>query len=71
MLIYSGALLLMFVFVFVAVDRHGTGRRTAKLIDEGKQIFRFDTFGDEDFWGGQLQLHHDPGRAVRRCGAWG
>ena len=27
------------------------------LIAEGKQIFRFDTFGDEDFWGGQLRLH--------------
>jgi hypothetical protein len=25
--------------------------------DEGRQIFRFDTFGDEDFWGGTLQLH--------------
>jgi hypothetical protein len=28
-----------------------------KLFDEGKQIFRFDTFGDEAFWGGQLRLH--------------
>jgi hypothetical protein len=27
------------------------------LIAEGKQIFRFDTFGDETFWGGQLRLH--------------
>ena len=26
-------------------------------IDRGRQIFRFDTFGDEDFWGGALQLH--------------
>lgn len=26
-------------------------------IDEGKQIFRFDTFGDEQFWGGKLKLH--------------
>jgi hypothetical protein len=24
---------------------------------EGKQIFRYDTFGDQDFWGGQLRLH--------------
>ena len=23
----------------------------------GQQIFRFDTFGDQDFWGGTLQLH--------------
>ena len=28
-----------------------------KLLAEGKQIFRFDTFGDEAFWGGQLRLH--------------
>ena len=30
---------------------------TPNLIAEGKQIFRYDTFGDEAFWGGQLQLH--------------
>lgn len=29
----------------------------ALLVEEGKQTFRFDTFGDEDFWGGALQLH--------------
>ena len=28
-----------------------------RLLDEGKQIFRFDTFGSEDFWGGKLRLH--------------
>ena len=27
------------------------------MIDEGRQTFRFDTFGDETFWGDQLQLH--------------
>lgn len=27
------------------------------LIQEGQDTFRFDTFGDEDFWGGQLRLH--------------
>src|SRR4026207_2156222 len=56
MLISSGSLLLIFV-LFVAVDRQAQASRTANLIAEGKQIFRFDTFGDEDFWGGQLQLH--------------
>lgn len=30
----------------------------SQLIQQGRQIFRFDTFGDEAFWGGQLQLHH-------------
>src|SRR5262245_14971602 len=27
------------------------------LIDEGRSAFRSDTFGDEAFWGGALQLH--------------
>ena len=27
------------------------------LVTEGQQTFRFDTFGDEAFWGGQLHLH--------------
>jgi hypothetical protein len=26
-------------------------------IDQGRQIFRFDTFGDEGFWGETLKLH--------------
>ena len=28
-----------------------------QMLDSGKQIFRFDTFGDQAFWGDQLQLH--------------
>ena len=28
-----------------------------RMLEEGKRIFRFDTFGSEDFWGGQLRLH--------------
>jgi len=27
------------------------------MADEGKQTFRFDTFGDESFWGDTLRLH--------------
>jgi len=27
------------------------------LLTQGQQIFRYDTFGDEDYWGGQLRLH--------------
>lgn len=30
---------------------------SAQLFREGQRIFRHDTFGSEDFWGGQLQLH--------------
>src|SRR5690348_14985065 len=29
----------------------------AKMIREGRQTFRFDTFGDEAFWGDTLKLH--------------
>jgi cytochrome c5 len=28
-----------------------------QMITQGRQIFRFDTFGDEAFWGGTLELH--------------
>jgi hypothetical protein len=28
-----------------------------RILDEGRQIFRFDTFGDEAFWGDTLKLH--------------
>ena len=28
-----------------------------RAFTEGRQIFRFDTFGSEAFWGGQLRLH--------------
>jgi mono/diheme cytochrome c family protein len=28
-----------------------------RMIEEGRRIFRFDTFGDEAFWGDQLELH--------------
>ena len=28
-----------------------------RYLEEGRETFRFDTFGSEDFWGGQLKLH--------------
>src|SRR5262245_38218619 len=28
-----------------------------QLIDEGQQTFRYDTFGDEAFWGDTIKLH--------------
>jgi hypothetical protein len=28
-----------------------------KMVEEGREIFRNDTFGDEAFWGGMLKLH--------------
>jgi hypothetical protein len=35
----------------------GTGQIAQDMIDEGRTTFRFDTFGDEAFWGGQLRLN--------------
>jgi hypothetical protein len=57
MLIYSGASLLMLTFLFGAVGMQAKANQNRELVAEGKHIFRFDTFGDEDFWGGQLMLH--------------
>ena len=36
----------------VAIQSHAE-----KFLAHGKQIFRYDTFGSQDFWGGTLQLH--------------
>jgi hypothetical protein len=30
---------------------------SAKMLREGRRTFRYDTFGDEGFWGGALKLH--------------
>jgi hypothetical protein len=32
-------------------------RNARRQIQQGRDTFRFDTFGDEDFWGGTLELH--------------
>src|SRR5690242_3111761 len=42
-----------------SVDEPGQGcaKALVGLFEQGKEIFRFDTFGDEDYWGGMLQLH--------------
>ena len=39
-----------------AFDR-SIAKHSEAMLESGRQIFRFDTFGDEDFWGGTLQLH--------------
>jgi hypothetical protein len=41
-------------------DRHYenfTEQNAQDLFKQGRQIFRFDTFGSEEFWGGKLKLH--------------
>jgi hypothetical protein len=34
-----------------------TGRHAQAMITEGRETFRYDTFGSETFWGDVLQLH--------------
>jgi len=36
---------------------HTVNANARRLVADGREIFRFDTFGDEDFWGGTLKLH--------------
>jgi len=38
--------------VDLALEKH-----TQRTLIEGRQIFRFDTFGDEAFWGDTIKLH--------------
>jgi hypothetical protein len=58
------ALMVMGVFALYSEQKHLSSPQDAivnrngeQLVDRGRNIFRFDTFGDQDFWGGTLQLH--------------
>ena len=71
LLLAGGAL-----FNFSAVSKKSSDSRASRstthqqrLFAKGKRIFRFDTFGDQAYWGGQLKLH----RAIegRRLGGVG
>src|SRR5512144_172372 len=44
------------VLGFLGWDRQIT-QNSDQLFSEGRETFRFDTFGDEHFWGDQLMLH--------------
>jgi hypothetical protein len=39
------------------VDPDAVEDHAEDLVKEGRQTFRFDTFGDQDFWGGTLHLN--------------
>jgi hypothetical protein len=55
----------LFVFTLYSQQKHKAAASFAAAVhdnnenafEQGRQIFRFDTFGDEDFWGGTLGLH--------------
>jgi hypothetical protein len=38
-------------------DRDATADNAMRLTAQGRQAFRFDTFGDQAFWGDTLKLH--------------
>jgi mono/diheme cytochrome c family protein len=59
-LMVAGALLFNVSASSKTAKRHAARptvpRVDAKLYKQGKQVFRYDTFGDEAYWSGQLQL---------------
>src|SRR5215813_6443691 len=40
-----------------SLQQDPTAANSVQLVTQGRNVFRFDTFGDEAFWGGALQLH--------------
>ncbi len=36
---------------------HTISKNSQRMVEEGKHTFRFDTFGDQEFWGDALKLH--------------
>src|SRR6185295_7100090 len=67
-LLFAAAITLVFVSTRDSwADEQNRGKATEserqtdssaqRMLDEGKQTFRFDTFGDEAFWSDALQLH--------------
>src|SRR5437016_1439791 len=59
--IQSTLLLSAATVTFIALSRGDTSTvvsdDAAKMLAEGRNTFRFDTFGDEAFWGDTIQLH--------------
>ena len=51
-------------FVLACNDTKGPTAPSPQVIAEGKQIFRFDTFGDETFWTDTLHIHEVIQKAV-------
>jgi hypothetical protein len=51
-----------------SVPIKGSIRRSTAIrrLSEGRKIFRYETFGSEAFWGGQVQLHPARSRASAR-----
>lgn len=48
----------------LSVDERNARLNATRLMTEGRQAFRHDTFGSEAFWGGLLRLHEAIAAAV-------
>ena len=70
LLVLFGAALILYLAVVVvnltltavsgsaaAPLRSAKAPRASRLVVQGRRVFRFDTFGDQAFWGGALQLN--------------
>ena len=64
--VFAAVLLLMTVMVVTkrstpvraeSTKSNPAVENAAQKIEQGQQTFRFDTFGDEAFWGDTLRLH--------------
>src|SRR5262245_5394452 len=52
-----GALAVTFAVALAAPTGDPTVDNANRMIEEGRQTFRFDTFGSEAFWATTLRLH--------------
>jgi len=63
LLVATGVMILVVVIglaissIQVRANQYQQAANPTDLVAQGQQIFRFDTFGDEAFWGDQLRLH--------------
>jgi hypothetical protein len=77
-----GASIVLIVLAGIAIPKAQTSKQkasvvlgtaennSAQLIAQGRQIFRFDTFGDQAFWGDTLQLHRAINTLTRPATRW-
>jgi hypothetical protein len=56
-LLLLGAVLFNVSAVSKRAGHHRSPSHADRLLRQGRHVFRFDTFGDQAFWGGALQLH--------------
>lgn len=57
LLVLSGGLLLLVTLALAGLARNAQADADQDLVAQGRQTFRYDTFGDEVFWGDTLKLH--------------